>query len=93
MVPSTRLQPKEDDKAEGAGEAERARHSLAEMVLGLDETQKGSSLISPHASKPNWTALVQIGVESLPSILFERTLFGYTAFLLPCRKLPSLGHL
>ena len=82
-------------KAERAGVAGCARHSLAEMVLGLDETQKTftSQHDRSHTSKPNCTALIQVGVARLPFVSFERTRLDNTASLLPFRKLPNMDSL
>ena len=61
-------------KAERPREAQSARHLLAKMVLGQDETQKGTSRYDQsHTSKPNPIALVQVGVERLSFVSFERT--------------------
>ena len=65
--------PKKKNKVERPGNAERARHLLAKMVMRLDESQKWftSRHNRSHASKLNCTFLVQAGVERLPFVSFE----------------------
>lgn len=66
---------KEEDKAVRAGEVESACHSLAEMALGLDETQRRSYLLARSIDLVE-TELLRFcssWLERVPFISFERT--------------------
>ncbi|KAF8346232.1 hypothetical protein F5887DRAFT_1158536 [Amanita rubescens] len=66
VVLSTRLESKEKVKTERAGEAESARRLSAEIVLGLDETQKRFTS-RYNRSHPNCATPVRVGVERFHS--------------------------